>query len=235
MPYSRAGLCAVCHREPRGWGWFDARFTEILDNMTELYTAASGIFLGAEYANWDGSNERRDIIQPCLCVYGTTTPLHFWGALQGANVVDGSLARLIILPSEEDYPDENRSAGLRRSPRPLIEGLQRLAEGGGQASGNLAGRTSGPETAVDPMTVPMDDEAQPKLQNTDAPAAPDTEAVATRAREAERDRVSTIYDLAGRLNLERGFAEDLVRDHAHRPSRSRGGEPASRRPDRDRW
>ncbi len=43
------------------------------------------------------------------------------------------------------------------------------------------------------------------------PEVPDTEAVATRAREAERDRVSTIYDLAGRLNLERGFAEDLVK------------------------
>src|SRR5690606_2131401 len=41
------------------------------------------------------------------------------------------------------------------------------------------------------------------------PEAPDTETVATRAREAERDRVATIYDLAGRLNLERGFAEDL--------------------------
>jgi len=43
------------------------------------------------------------------------------------------------------------------------------------------------------------------------PEAPDTETVATRAREAERDRVSTIYDLAGRLNLERSFAEDLVK------------------------
>jgi hypothetical protein len=43
------------------------------------------------------------------------------------------------------------------------------------------------------------------------PAATDTEAIATRAREGERDRVSTIYDLAGRLNLERGFAEDLVK------------------------
>jgi hypothetical protein len=96
-------------------------------------------------------------------VYGTTTPLHFWGALQGANVVDGSLARFIILPSEEDYPDENRRAGLRTSPRPLIEGLQRLAEGGGRASGNLAGKTSGPETAVDPMTVPMDNDAQARF------------------------------------------------------------------------
>ena len=40
---------------------------------------------------------------------------------------------------------------------------------------------------------------------------PDTEAVATRVREAERERISTIYDLAGRLNLERSFAEDLVK------------------------
>ncbi|WP_281826160.1 PriCT-2 domain-containing protein [Jannaschia rubra] len=176
---SGAGLLTALHRQPAilfqidEFGMFLAaaadrkrsprHVTEILDNMTELYTAACGVFLGAEYANRDGSNERRDIVQPCLCVYGTTTPLHFWGALQGANVVDGSLARFIILPSEEDYPDENRRAGLRTSPRPLIAGLQRLAEGVGRTSGNLAGRTSGPETAVDPMTVPMDDDAQARF------------------------------------------------------------------------
>ena len=39
----------------------------------------------------------------------------------------------------------------------------------------------------------------------------DADALVTRARDAERDRVSTIYDLAGRLSLERGFAEDLVK------------------------
>ena len=53
--------------------------------------------------------------------------------------------------------------------------------------------------------------SQPAASVPDAPSTLDTEAVATRAREAERDRVSTIYDLVGRLNLERGFAEDLVR------------------------
>ena len=53
---------------------------------------------------------------------------------------------------------------------------------------------------------------EPLSSRTPEPApAPDTEAIATRAREGERDRVSTIYDLAGRLNLERGFAEDLVK------------------------
>lgn len=64
------------------------------------------------------------------------------------------------------------------------------------------------EAAPEPKVAASEMRSQPKTQAT---PAPDTEAVATRAREAERDRVSTIYDLAGRLNLERGFAEDLVK------------------------
>jgi hypothetical protein len=66
-------------------------------------------------------------------------------------------------------------------------------------------------TTTEPQRAEVEARTQPKLPKTDAPAAPDTEAVASRAREAERDRVSTIYDLAGRLNLERGFADDLAK------------------------
>jgi hypothetical protein len=58
------------------------------------------------------------------------------------------------------------------------------------------------ETRLSPAAAPANPEPVPQ---------PDTEAIATRAREAERDRVSTIYDLTGRLNLERSFAEDLVK------------------------
>ena len=173
---SGAGLLTAVHRQPAilfqidEFGMFlsaaaDRRrsprhITDILDNMTELYTSAGGIFLGAEYANRDGLNERRDINQPCLCVYGTTTPLHFWNALQGSNVVDGSLARFIILPTAEDYPEENLSAGVRRAPPSLIASLKQITEGGGHSRGNLAGVLSGPETAVDPMVVPMLAEAR---------------------------------------------------------------------------
>ena len=69
--------------------------------------------------------------------------------------------------------------------------------------------------AAEAQTRTAEMRSQPKSASQGAaPAAtdaPDREAIATRAREAERDRVSTIYDLAGRLNLERGFAEDLVK------------------------
>jgi hypothetical protein len=43
------------------------------------------------------------------------------------------------------------------------------------------------------------------------PAAPTAEALVARAQEIERDRVSTIYDLATRLGLERSFSDDLVK------------------------
>ncbi|GHC33296.1 hypothetical protein GCM10007291_37880 [Gemmobacter nanjingensis] len=66
------------------------------------------------------------------------------------------------------------------------------------------------ETRQQPVAAPANPE--PTAARMPEPAlAPDTEAIATRAREAERDRVSTIYDLTGRLNLERSFAEDLVK------------------------
>ncbi|PPB79388.1 hypothetical protein LV82_02924 [Albidovulum inexpectatum] len=79
-----------------------------------------------------------------------------------------------------------------------------------------------PDTAAtEEITMPDDKTGAPEAQTRAAetrcqpkapkPEAPDTEVIATRAREAERDRVSTIYDLAGRLNLERSFAEDLVK------------------------
>ena len=64
---------------------------------------------------------------------------------------------------------------------------------------------------TEPKVAAAETRVQPKSQKPDVAPAPDSETVATRARETERDRVSTIYDLAGRLNLERSFAEDLVK------------------------
>ena len=66
------------------------------------------------------------------------------------------------------------------------------------------------ETRQQPVAAPAQPEQTAARMPEPAPA-PDSEAIATRAREAERDRVSAIYDLTGRLNLERSFAEDLVK------------------------
>lgn len=69
----------------------------------------------------------------------------------------------------------------------------------------------------------MDDAVTDKTETQTSQAAPepqdrvsntpliDAEAIAARARDSERERVGTIYDLAGRLHLERSFADDLVK------------------------
>jgi hypothetical protein len=75
-------------------------------------------------------------------------------------VVDGSLARFIILPTADDYPEENLGAGIRQAPQELINSLNLIAAGGGYSAGNLVGILSGLETAVVPMVVPMSAEAR---------------------------------------------------------------------------
>ena len=89
-------------------------------------------------------------------------------------------------------------------------------------------KTPAPDVAEQPTTTVATEETTPMTEAKDRanetrsqPKAPKPEAtpagtesadaMVSRARDTERERVSTIYDLAGRLNLERGFAEDLVK------------------------
>ena len=132
---SGAGLLAAIQRQPAvlfqldEFGMFlsaaadrkrSPRYVcEILDLLTELYTTAGTTYFGTEYASNQANNAHRAIHQPCACVYGTTTPVHFWQALQAANVADGSLARFLILATEEDFPDSNAVFGTIDPPQAL--------------------------------------------------------------------------------------------------------------------
>ncbi|MCO5083544.1 MAG: Mu-like prophage major head subunit gpT family protein [Rhizobiaceae bacterium] len=119
---------------------------------------------------------------------------------------------------------EHHDCVLHRRDAETSEGASPMTDKASPAAGDAANPASNQPTepndtedtimtepkaaASEPNVGAVETRTQPKTQ---AIPAPDTEAIATRAREAERDRVSTIYDLAGRLNLERGFAEDLVK------------------------
>jgi len=161
---------------------------EILDLMTELYTTAGTTYFGIEYASTQNNNAHRAIHQPCACIYGTTTPLHFWQALQASNVADGSLARFLIMESEDDFPDSNEAFGVIDPPPDLIDKLVLIHQGGGKLNGNLTDVGAIDEVLVDPRVVPM------------TPAARD----AFRALD---------QDLVGRLRTSRGtgFSSILAR------------------------
>ena len=128
---------------------------EILDLMTELYTTAGTTYFGIEYASTQHNNAHKAIHQPCACIYGTTTPLHFWQALQAANVADGSLARFLIMQSEDDFPDSNETFGVIDPPPALLEKLLLIHQGGGKLEGNLADVGAIEEVMVSPRVVPM--------------------------------------------------------------------------------
>ena len=128
---------------------------EILDLMTELYTTSGTTYFGIEYASNQNNNAHKAIHQPCACIYGTTTPIHFWQALQASNVADGSLARFLIMESEDDFPDSNEVFGTIDPPQDLIDRLLLIHQGGGHLSGNLTDVGAIDEVLVDPRVVPM--------------------------------------------------------------------------------
>ena len=133
--------------------------TEILDLMMELYTTSGTTYFGTEYATNQNGNAHRAIHQPCACIFGTTTPLHFWQALQAANVADGSLARFVIMHSENDFPDTNECYGTIDPPQDLVDQLLLIHQGGGKLVSNLAD-VGIAELLVEPRVVPMSTQAR---------------------------------------------------------------------------
>jgi len=102
--------------------------TEIIDNLTEFYSLSDSTFLGTAYAN-DKEKPREVIEQPCLCLFGVTTPAVFWGSLSSGNVMDGSLARMLIFESENHYPDPQHDLVANTPPDSLIAVLEAISKG----------------------------------------------------------------------------------------------------------
>lgn len=132
--------------------------TDIMDNLTEFYSKANSPFLGTSYADQSekGGKPRKVIEQPCLSLFGVTTPGVFWGSLTSSNVMDGSLARMVIFQSEDDYPTPQFDVIRSDLPATIVMALQRVAEG---AEGhNASPLGEGPQQRPKPYIVPYADE-----------------------------------------------------------------------------
>lgn len=128
-----------------------AHKVEIVDTLTRFYSQAADRFLGTEYAN-KKERPRQVIEQPCMSVFGLTTPGVFWGALSSDNVLDGSLARMLIFASECHYPDLQDHVGNTAAPDGLIEAARAVKAG---AEGwNAFPLGEGPSATPRPYTAP---------------------------------------------------------------------------------
>ncbi len=84
---------------------------DMAETLLNLYTSSSSTFYRRERAeNRDknkkgGENLADSVEQPCLCIYGTTTPRRFLGALTSGQLVDGLAGRLLFVESTDPDPD----------------------------------------------------------------------------------------------------------------------------------
>jgi hypothetical protein len=100
----------------------------ILRAMMELFSKAGSTYRGVEYANHDNRRQRTDLDQPCLCVYGASTPGRFYDSLSSSHAVDGFLARLLVFETKDGYPTR-RKVKSPKIPEKLIaacKAIQRM-------------------------------------------------------------------------------------------------------------
>jgi hypothetical protein len=88
--------------------------------LMRLFSPARTTYIGNEYANGDGNRPRQDIEQPCLNIYGTTTPQEFYNALSSRESLNGFMPRHLAFVCHEPALIKQKD---RKSPvlQPEIE------------------------------------------------------------------------------------------------------------------
>jgi len=129
----------------------DARFESIMGTLLTMYSASNSIFPMRRKA---GQSEPGVIDQPCLVLFGTAIPNHYYAALSERMLTNGLFARMLILESGP------RGAGQEPTVSELPERVLATAKWWADlrtGTGNLA------STHPTPRVVPHTDEARAML------------------------------------------------------------------------
>ena len=116
----------------------------VLTALMKLYSSADTVFRGKAYAD---AKRSKVIDQPCVNVYATTVPEHFFESLTADSLNDGFIARLLVFEAEATPPRQRSAA--RDVPEHLLDAARWWGEF--QPGGNLA--REHPEPAVIPCTT----------------------------------------------------------------------------------
>lgn len=72
----------------------DARYEGILGTLLTMYSSAASVFVMRRKAGQDAAGT---IQQPCLVIYGTAIPTHYYSALSERMLTNGFFARMLIV------------------------------------------------------------------------------------------------------------------------------------------
>ncbi|MCB9838224.1 MAG: bifunctional DNA primase/polymerase [Phycisphaeraceae bacterium] len=89
----------------------------VLTALMKLYSSADTVFRGKAYAD---KKRNKVIDQPCVSVYGTTVPEHFFESLTADSLADGFVARLFVFESPPGVPPRRRSPAAP-VPEPIVD------------------------------------------------------------------------------------------------------------------
>lgn len=92
---------------------------QIVATLMRLYSAAGNIYKGREYAD---DERQRTIIQPCCCIYGTSTPERFAGGVSPDELQDGWLSRCLVFQSKVS-PPKSRGRKEAKIPQQITEAV----------------------------------------------------------------------------------------------------------------
>jgi len=158
----------------------------VLGALMKLYSSADTVFRGKAYAD---KKRNKVVDQPCVSVYGTTVPEHFFESLTADSLSDGFIARLLVFEANATPPRQRAPAC--EVPDHILEAAQWW--GDFKPGGNL--RSEHPE----PIVIACTDDAGQVFDDlaalVDAELAlPDSEGRSLWARTEEKAcRLALIY------------------------------------------
>jgi len=95
----------------------DARHEQMVSVLLQMYSSANGVYVMRAKAG----AERTVIDQPCLSIFGTAVPKHFYESITPRLMTNGFLARMLILESQR------RGQGREAVVQPIPGGILSVA------------------------------------------------------------------------------------------------------------
>ena len=102
--------------------------TEITRHLLSFYTSSHTGYNGTDYANRK-EKPRTRIEQPSMSLFGVCTPEAFWSAFKSGAALDGTLGRMLVFESEQNYPMPRAVSGANVIPADLLDILKQVDKG----------------------------------------------------------------------------------------------------------
>jgi len=169
----------------------DARHEGIMSVLLKMFTSASSLYPMRVKAG----REPQIIDQPCLCIFGTAIPKHYYEALSLKMLTNGFFARMLIL--ETGRRGQGQDAEVRDLPESVRATARWWAEYQGQRPGNMADQHPMPravEHTAEASALVRGFREQADREYSDAEARGDAAGMAIWARANEKaHRLALIY------------------------------------------